>query len=91
MKDSIVISLKQRIEQTQQKMSANRTELNALEQELRDLDNSRVNCIHEWDTGVKGWEHEGKYCKKCGINDMYAVTLKKHLDQVAKNSAQSAN
>ena len=44
--------------------------------ELRKLEASRVHCEHTFEPAVKGYEHEGGYCSKCGINELYAKTLK---------------
>ena len=30
-------------------------------------------CPHDYDAPVKGYEHEGRNCKHCGVNDQYAV------------------
>lgn len=53
------------------------TEQESLIKELNDL---RAECKHDWDTGVPGWEHEGRYCTKCGINDQFAPLHKKWVE-----------
>lgn len=42
---------------------------------LRELEHRRIACEHEWGPAVKNYEHEGRCCKLCGINDIYAHTL----------------
>ena len=44
---------------------------------LRDLENSRVDCAHIFSEPVLNYEHEGGYCTECGINELYAHTLRK--------------
>lgn len=35
-------------------------------------------CPHDYNAPVKGYEHEGRNCKHCGVNDQFAA-------QAAKN------
>ena len=44
--------------------------------ELRELESARVYCEHTFEPALKGYEHEGGYCTRCGINELYAKTLK---------------
>ena len=44
---------------------------------LRNLENSRVDCAHIFSKPVLNYEHEGGYCTECGINELYAHTLRK--------------
>ena len=44
-------------------------EQKALIHQLEDL---RAECEHDWDAPFPGHEHEGRLCKKCGINDIFA-------------------
>jgi len=58
------MSLKHRIEEMQQELMLKKNAVDVYEKELRILKDSRVHCEHEWDTGIKGYEHEGRYCTK---------------------------
>lgn len=78
-------SLKEQIEAKRKEVLAKREEVWREEKILRQLEESRVHCEHEWDKGVKGYEHEGVYCIKCGINDLYADTLKRYLKVANEN------
>ena len=51
-------------------MQARVKEHEALVKELKDL---RANCEHDWDAPFPGHEHEGRLCKKCGINDFFCT------------------
>ena len=73
------MSLKHRIEEMQQELMLKKNAVDVYEKELRILKDSRVHCDYEWDTGIKGYEHEGRYCTKCGINELYMHTLKSWL------------
>lgn len=41
-------------------------------------------CPHDYDPPLKGYEHEGRNCKHCGVNDQFAA-------QVVKNYKHSRN
>lgn len=47
---------------------------------IKELNDLRAECNHEWDSGIPGFEHEGHYCTKCGINDQYAPVHKKRVE-----------
>lgn len=36
----------------------------------RDLELLLAKCPHEWKDSPRGYEHEGKFCKFCGISDL---------------------
>ena len=36
----------------------------------------RKECAHDFEPAIPGYEHEGGTCKLCGINELYAHTLK---------------
>lgn len=44
-------------------------------EKIRALELERRHCVHEWDSPYPGYEHEGRTCKLCGINDIHAHTL----------------
>lgn len=50
------------------------------------LEEQRAYCEHEWDAPLKGFEHEGRLCKLCGINDQYAPLHKKIVTSKNKNA-----
>jgi hypothetical protein len=70
-------TLKEQIAEAKYEISQRREAIKVYERLVTFLEEQRVNCDHEWDAGVKGWEHEGVHCVKCGINDQYAATLKR--------------
>lgn len=70
-----MLTLKQKIDRVQSEIYSRENLVNILKKQLQGLEDSRAYCVHEWDSGVKGWEHEGCACIKCGINDQYARTL----------------
>lgn len=43
---------------------------------LKQLQDARVTCVHEFSAPMTGYEHEGGYCVHCGINELHAQTLK---------------
>lgn len=71
-------TIKEKIDDKRKELQQAREAAWRVEKELRLLEESRVDCEHVWDNGVKGYEHEGVHCIKCGINDMYASTLEKY-------------
>lgn len=73
-------TLKEQIAEAKYEISQRRNAIKVYEQLVTKLENQRIYCEHEWDKGIKGWEHEGVYCVKCGINDQYASTLRKMLN-----------
>jgi len=52
---------------------------------IAELEDMRADCEHEWSDGLPGYEHEGRYCKKCGINDQYAPTHKKQVELLKRS------
>lgn len=54
------------------------------EQLIRVLEDLRAECNHTWGVPVKGYEHEGVLCTKCGINDMYAPTHKRMVESARR-------
>ena len=38
---------------------------------IRELESYRWECEHEFAPALKGYEHEGGHCTKCGINEVY--------------------
>lgn len=43
---------------------------------LRELEKRRVECEHKFTYALPGYEHEGGYCSKCGINEVHARSNK---------------
>jgi hypothetical protein len=50
------------------------------EQVLKELEDLRAECPHEWDEGTVKYEHEGRNCKLCGINELFAPTHAKWVE-----------
>ena len=78
------MTLKEKIAAAKKELSAAQKVVKTVEIALRELENIRADCEHEWDQGVLGWEHEGVYCIKCGINDQYAPNHKKMIEAERK-------
>jgi hypothetical protein len=38
----------------------------------------RFECDHDFAPALKGYEHEGGHCTKCGINEVYWLCNKEH-------------
>lgn len=65
------------ISETRSNLHSARLEVSRLEIELRNLDKIRANtCAHVWKQAVPGYEHEGRECVHCGINELYYLNLK---------------
>ena len=79
-----MLNLKDQIAQARIEISLRENSVAVLKEALHILENSRADCEHIWDKGIKGWEHEGCYCIKCGINDQYAPNLKKMVEAERK-------
>jgi len=74
------LTLLMQIQHAQKDLRRIQTRLDEQKALIAELDDLRADCDHEWDNGLPGWEHEGRYCKKCGINDQYAPTHKKQVE-----------
>lgn len=38
---------------------------------IAELKSYRFECDHDFAPALKGYEHEGGHCRKCGINEVY--------------------
>lgn len=72
-----MISLKMQLGHAQKHLDQMRHRMLEQEQLIRELDDLRADCPHEWGDVAVGAEHEGRSCKQCGINDQYAPTHKR--------------
>jgi DNA repair exonuclease SbcCD ATPase subunit len=75
-----MLTLKMQIDHAQKQLRMIQERLTEQEHLIRELEDLRADCRHEWDGGVKGYEHEGRTCKLCGINELYAPTHKKQVE-----------
>ena len=71
------MNLKQLIEHERQVLSNLDRSYRRQREVVAALEESRVNCPHEFDEPIPDYEHEGGACKLCGINELYAQTLEK--------------
>lgn len=76
------MSLKQQILYAEQRVREAEDELQRRKDQVRILSAKRVDCKHEFDAPMKGYEHEGGYCIQCGINELYARTLARQKTQL---------
>jgi hypothetical protein len=75
-----MMTLLMQIEHARAHLRAMQQRLKEQERLIQELEDLRADCQHEWDEGVKGYEHEGRTCKLCGINELYAPTHKLMVD-----------
>ena len=38
---------------------------------IAELKSYRFECVHDFAPALKGYEHEGGHCTKCGINEVF--------------------
>lgn len=48
-------------------------------------------CPHDYDPPLKGYEHEGRNCKHCGVNDQYARRAKVAYNFYLQEKEQLSN
>lgn len=70
-------TLKEQIDEMHRELRAKREAVWAYENEIYKLMESRIDCPHEWLPSTPNYEHEGRQCNLCGINDIYFETLKR--------------
>ena len=46
---------------------------------IAELKAQRFECKHDFAPALKGYEHEGGHCKKCGINEVFWEHNKKEV------------
>lgn len=68
-------TLKQQIDEVKAEIFSRQCAIEVYEKHLRELEDSRVDCKHEFTKPVVHYEHEGGYCIRCGINELFAHTL----------------
>ena len=64
-------TLKDLIHEKQQEISKQEKHLTALRDELNSLFTQRLQCKHEFTPPFRNYEHEGGYCKLCGMNEVF--------------------
>ena len=75
-KDDQHLSLAERIKLADEKVRRKQDKLNRALAKYHGLLALRQNCDHEFSKPLNGYEHEGGYCTKCGINEVHAVCQK---------------
>jgi hypothetical protein len=73
----MTVSLKIQIETAERKYAEAAQWLEVQREMIEELKSRRFECNHEFDRPLKGYEHEGGYCKHCGINEVYQACNKK--------------
>lgn len=66
-----MISLKDQIEHAEKTRIEMSKRLIEQAQLIAELKSYRWDCDHEFAPALKGYEHEGGHCIKCGINEVY--------------------
>ena len=67
----LIDTAKKSVYQTEQRLLVEKATLEKLE-------SYRWECEHEFSPALKGYEHEGGHCTKCGINEVYWDCNKKY-------------
>ncbi len=70
------MSLKDQIEAQQAIVRKCDIALRVARKNLDELKQQQATCAHTFSDPIKGYEHEGGYCTECGVNELYAMTLK---------------
>lgn len=73
MAKSDILSLKMKLETAKFVMNDAQHRLTLAQ---KNFDEARRTCDHEFTDPYVGFEHEGGICKICGVNELYARTLK---------------
>jgi len=60
-------TLLEQIKEAKYEISQREEAIKVYQRALEFLEDQRAFCDHEWGEPHKGFEHEGRYCKKCGI------------------------
>lgn len=70
------LSLAKKIKKAETKVFRKQDKLNRALAKYHGLLALRQNCDHEFSKPLNGYEHEGGYCTKCGINEVHAECQK---------------
>lgn len=68
-------NLKQHIGDVKSEIFSREAALDVYRKHLKELEDSRVDCKHEFTKALPNYEHEGGECIHCGINELFAPTL----------------
>jgi hypothetical protein len=71
-------SIKEQIADQRKNVAKKELEAKLSRDEITRLLDLQLTCPHEFSDPVKSYEHEGGYCKHCGINEIRASALKKN-------------
>jgi len=69
-------SLLEQIEAQERLVKLAKDKLSEEQATLSNLTSKRADCNHVFNKAVLNYEHEGGYCTKCGVNELYAYYLK---------------
>jgi hypothetical protein len=75
------LTLLAQIEHATKTLSTLRAQVKEQELLVKELQDMRADCEHDWDVPFPVGEHEGRLCKNCGINDYFAPTHKKWVQE----------
>ncbi len=73
----MTVSLKMQIETAEKHYAQTMQRLKEQEEMIDELKSWRFECDHDFLPALKGYEHEGGHCKKCGINEVFWAHNKK--------------
>ena len=74
-------TLKEQIDECSYEISQRQFAIELWKTKKLELLDDRAYCDHVWDIPLKKFEHEGRLCVKCGINDIYAETHHKLVEK----------
>lgn len=70
------MTLLEQIQRTERLLYAHQRAVEQTKAELSQLQHQRHDCDHQFSRPHPGYEHEGGYCTKCGINEVHAESQK---------------
>jgi hypothetical protein len=71
------MTLLEQINQQQQVVHAAEDARREAAVQLNKLLDQRMDCDHDFSKPLKGYEHEGGHCVKCGINEVFWACTKR--------------
>lgn len=73
------VTLKEQIEHAEKKRREIAQRLAEQDAVIAELKSYRFECDHNFAPALKGYEHEGGHCIKCGINEVFWEHNKKEV------------
>jgi hypothetical protein len=64
------VNLKQKIEDARRELLHKERAVKLYQKYVYDLERERAWCNHVWGDPIKNYEHEGRLCLECGVNEL---------------------